>query len=384
MNHESHPKASARAAFVVEQTLGHVTHFRNLRDFMAQQSAVLPVMLPIPFETRGLAGRMPLFRSNWSVRASWRARRALETARATCHLDAIVFHTQVTALFSQSLMRDIPSIISLDATPINYDSVGAHYGHRGAGGSLVDQQAYRLNRNAFHAAARLVAWSEWARRSLIHDYGVDAERIRVHAPGAAGEFFDIGRARLGAADATQRGRPVRLLFVGGDFERKGGPALLECVRGALANRCELHLVTNARVQAQPGVFVHKNLGPNSAALRQLYAEADVFVLPTNADCLAVVLMEATAAALPVITTNVGALPEAVRPGESGLLIPAGDTAALASALSSLVDDAQQRRRLGRAAHALAVEKFDAHRNNRALLDLVLDLTQARNDSRRAA
>src|SRR5206468_3682262 len=98
-----------------------------------------------------------------------------------------------------------------------------------------------------------------------------------------------------------RSRPARVLFVGGDFKRKGGPALLEVMRGPLAGWCELHVVTQAEVAPQPGVVVHRGLQANSPELLRLFATADIFVLPTMADCLAVVLMEATAAGLPVIT-----------------------------------------------------------------------------------
>jgi len=385
MKHEFRPGNPVRAAFVVEQTLGHVTHYRNLRNFAEQQYDVAPVWLPIAFEVRGPTRLIPLVRSNWSVRASWRARRALDAELGRNALDALVFHTQVTSLFARSLMRQIPSIISLDATPMNYDTVGAAYGHTPAGDGLVERQKYRLNRAAMHSSARLVTWSEWARRSLIDDYGVDGGRIRILAPGAAPDYFKIGRTRGAQSTVEADTRPVKLLFVGGDFARKGGPALLECMRDPyLAARCELHLVTNAHVSAQSNVFVHHNVQANTPESLRLYAEADVFVLPTLADCLAVVLMEATAAALPVITTNVGALAEAVEPGESGLLIRAGDGGDLRTALRALVDDPRRRQSMGNAGHALARQKFDAHRNNRALLDLVIELAQSRQDTRRAA
>jgi glycosyltransferase involved in cell wall biosynthesis len=323
---------------------------------------------------------VPVLRSNWSVRASWRTRRALDALLARAELDALVFHTQVTSLFSRSLMQRIPSLVSLDATPINYDSVAGHYGHRAATNSFVDRQAYRLNRAALHAAERLVTWSEWARTSLIVDYAVDPGRIHVLAPGAAPAYFEIGDAR----STTARDRRVKLLFVGGDFKRKGGSLLLEVMRGPLGERCELHLVTNAEVGSQPNVLVHRNVRANSPELLRLYAEADIFVLPTLADCLALVLMEATAAGLPVVTTNVGALGEAVQHGQSGLLLPADDSRALSDALVALVDDPQRRRRMAKLGHALAREKFDARRNNRVLLNLVTEMAHARHASTRAA
>jgi glycosyltransferase involved in cell wall biosynthesis len=376
-------RGAVRTAFVMEQTLGHVTHFQNLREAVRGHADVSATWLPIPFAEHPVAGLLPPLR-NWSVRASLRARRALGRALAAAPHDALVFHTQVTALFSLGLMRRVPTIVSLDATPINYDSVGSYYGHRRAGSGLLDRQKYALNRRVFEAAAGVVTWSAWARDSLDRDYGIDPSRVRVIAPGAASAYFAIGERRLARSEMADPDRPVRLLFVGGDFDRKGGPLLLQCMRGSLADRCELHLVTHAQVTPQRNVVVHQGVRPNSPELLRLFAEADVFVLPTMAECLAVVLMEATAAGLPVITTDVAALGEAVLPGESGLLIRRGDVSALRRALEALVGDAQLRRRMGRDGHALARQKFDAGRNGRALLDLVIEVAQAGRGPGRAA
>ena len=186
-----------RVAFVMEQTLGHVTHYRNLRAAVSDRPGLASTWLPIPFAAGQVGRLVPLFRNNWSVRASWRARRALRAALARGPLDAVLFHTQVASLFSVDLMRRVPTIVSLDATPINYDSMGEHYDHRPAGDGLLDRQKYRLNRRALHAAAGLVTWSEWAKASCVEDYGVPAERIRVIAPGAAPAYVEIGRRRLG-------------------------------------------------------------------------------------------------------------------------------------------------------------------------------------------
>jgi glycosyltransferase involved in cell wall biosynthesis len=373
----------------MEQTLGHVTHARNLREVVAGHADVEPVWLPIPFETRGVGRLVPVFSQNWSVRASWRARRALSHALARAPLDAALFHTQVTALFSVGMMRRVPSVISLDATPINYDSVGRYYDHRAAGDGFLDRQKRSTNRRAFHAATSLVTWSDWARRSLIDDYGVDAAKIRVLAPGASGAFFEVGDRRAAGHAAAARTGPgtgvlPRVLFVGGDFVRKGGHDLLDVFGTALRDRCELHIVTNARVEPRPNVHVHRAIGPNDPSLVRLFADADIFVLPSLAECLAVVLMEATAAALPVITTDVGALSEAVRPGETGLITRAGDRADLARALDALIGDPGARRRMGLAGRVLARHKFDARTNGRALLDIVVEAAKRGRHTREAA
>jgi glycosyltransferase involved in cell wall biosynthesis len=367
--------------FVMEQALGHVTHARNLSATLQERGDIAPTWLPIRFETSGAARFVPLLRSNWSVRASWRARRALHVALASHPHRALVFHTQVTALFSVGLMRRLPTLISLDATPINYDAVGHYYGHRPAGSGFIDRRKFQMNRDAFQAASVLVTWSEWAKASLIGDYGVDARKINVLAPGAAQAYFDIGERR----QAPRAEAPVRILFVGGDFLRKGGQHLLDAFTlDSFARPAELHLVTNHPVALRENVVVHRGLQPNSAELLRLFETADVFVLPSFAECLAVVLMEATAAGLPVITTDVGALAEAVQPGTSGLLVRPGGTGGLRRALDTLIGDAELRLRMGRAGHALAQRKFESQRNNHALLDLVVQAAASKSMARRAA
>jgi glycosyltransferase involved in cell wall biosynthesis len=229
-----------------------------------------------------------------------------------------------------------------------------------------------MNRRAFQAAGTLVPWSEWARRSLIQEYGADPDRIRVLAPGAADAFFALGERRGAAGAADGPAAPVRILFVGGDWTRKGGPVLLSALAGLPADAWRLDVVTREPVPATPGVTVHHGVAPNSPELLALFSEADLFVLPSLGECLAVVLMEATAAGLPVVTTDVGALAEAVRPAESGLIVPPKEVGALREALAALIDDPARRRAMGRAGHVLARERFDARANNQALLDLVVE------------
>jgi glycosyltransferase involved in cell wall biosynthesis len=376
----------ARVAFVMEQTLGHVTHARNLAQALDGRPEISPVWLPIEYGVQGIARFLPLYRGNWSVRASWRARRALTAALRSGPLDALLFHTQVTSLFSVDRMRRMPTVISLDATPLNFDHVTRYggYDHLVAGNGFVDRQKYLMNRRAFHAAATLVPWSDWAKRSLVEEYGVNPDKIRVLAPGANPAFFELGRQRV-ADDVTRNpDDPARILFVGGEWRRKGGPQLLEALAGLPAAGWRLDAVTRDPVPTVPGVTVHHGVGPNSPELLRLFQQADLFVLPSLGECLAVVLMEATAAALPVVTTDVGALAEAVRPGETGMIVPPNDVASLRAALAALVADPARRISMGRGGHALALDRFVAADNNRQLLDLVAEHGRLGTRPRRAA
>lgn len=354
----------------MEQTLGHVTHAQNLRSALASRPEIHSTWMPISYDVNGLGRLVPAYGGNWSVRASIRARRQLgrELARRQHHV--LFFHTQVTALFSTALMRRVPSVVSLDATPINYDALGAAYGHRPAGDGWIDSRKYEMNKGVFAAASALVTWSEWAASSLVNDYDVAYERIHVIAPGAAHAYFRIGEARRPSGDPD---RPVRLLFVGGDFARKGGPELVQAFRAVQAReKCELHIVTRDDVSPAPNVFVHR-VRPNTAELFQLFRDADVFVLPSYGECLSVALMEAAAAGLPIVSTAVGALDEAAVHGRNALVVRPGDTGSLGAALGLLVEDRALRERLGRESHVLAKAKFDADRNNGRILDLVATL-----------
>jgi glycosyltransferase involved in cell wall biosynthesis len=81
------------------------------------------------------------------------------------------------------------------------------------------------------------------------------------------------------------------------------------------------------------------------------------------------VIEAMAAGLPVVASNVGGLRELVRDGETGVLVPAGDPAALADALRPLLADPQLRRRLGSAGRVRAKTLFDLSGFRRAHLEL---------------
>jgi len=91
---------------------------------------------------------------------------------------------------------------------------------------------------------------------------------------------------------------------------------------------------------------------------ELYRRADVFVLPTWREGFPNVVLEAMAAGLPVVATPVGAIPDAVREGEEGLLIPPRDVQALEAALRQLVESATLRLAMGKRARIRAEEVFD--------------------------
>ena len=368
--------SATRLAFVLEYALGHATHANNLKNALksAENGAIRPTYFDIAFDADfGKWAKMPPFRSNWTLRASLAALLALrrDARHSRSGFDAALFHTQVTAQFAHGFMRGTPSVVSLDATPIQMDALGSWYNHAAAP-VAVEGFKKRLTTRTFRSAKRLVAWSQWAKDSLVADYGVAPGKVEVIAPGIDLSRWDFADTRR----EKPSGEPLDLLFVGADFVRKGGDTLLAAWRGlpdTVRDRARLHLVTKQEPilsQSDGNVFLYSDIIPNDARLLDLFARADMFVFPTRADCLPLAVMEALAAGLPVITTGVAALPEAVIDGENGIIVPVSDEKSLSEAIGDLLSDESRRKSMGIAARAGAWERFDARKNYRRLVQTV--------------
>src|ERR1700737_1719052 len=206
-------------------------HFRSQQD---------PGDLLKPARLRGAGTGL----RSWTFEASLGARSALQRQLKSGPVDAAFIHTQVAALLATGVMDSVPTIVSMEATPVNFAQQGQAYGtHRNR--QLVESLKSRLNQRPFSHAAALVTWCRWAAASLVNDYGVDESRIRVIPPGVDVDLFQV-RER---PPEEVRG-PVRILFVGGQFERKGGTDLLEAMR-RLGPRAELDVVTGSELSDVP-------------------------------------------------------------------------------------------------------------------------------------
>ncbi len=164
--------------------------------------------------------------------------------------------------------------------------------------------------------------------------------------------------------------PVRLLCIGRLAEQKGQLVLIEALARARAARPELTLTLagdGPMRGALEAAIAARGLGAavaitgwvDEARVRAELAAHHALVLPSFAEGLPVVLMEAMAAARPVIATWVAGIPELVRPGSDGWLVPAGDAAALAAAMLELAAAPPARlAAMGAAARARALARHD--------------------------
>jgi glycosyltransferase involved in cell wall biosynthesis len=199
-------------------------------------------------------------------------------------------------------------------------------------------------------------------RASVIPYGVDTDTF---AP-AAGRRT-LWRGRLGIPEDA-----VLALSVGRMVTKKGYQVLLPELPGVLARHPTLHVVlagTGDRLEEFRAVAapwqgrVHLPGVVQRDTLADLYRAADLFVLPAvhdakgNVDGLPNVILEAMASGLPVVASRISGIPLAVEDGLHGRLVAEGDGAALAAALTGLVEDEEGRRSMGRAARLRAVDEL---------------------------
>jgi len=284
-------------------------------------------------------------------------------------LHCLYFHTQALTLLSLAEIKQIPTVISLDATPRNFNTVANAYNSNCAVGVLDKVKTARF-KQIFHHAAGFVAFSNWVKESLIRDYDVPPHKIEVIHSGVS---VDEWRPHV---KTPTLGRKLRLLFVGGDFCRKGGDVLLAAFYGGLQHLCEMDLVTkDPAISAADGIRVHHDLNPNDPRLKQLFLESDVFILPTQGDAPPFSLLEARACGLPIITTNVGALGELVHDGINGYIIPPNDSGSIIASVESLTNDPEKLIRMSEASRSMAVQNYDAKVNYKRLISYLKDVAQ---------
>jgi glycosyltransferase involved in cell wall biosynthesis len=258
---------------------------------------------------------------------------------------------------------NVPVIFSTDSTPLQLRAFGQHYGNWGGRSNVKFRVRDSLYRSFIKRTAAIQAYSSWAANSLRNDYGVSAEKIRIFPPGVDTNYWTPSR-RPAATSLP------RVIFVGGDFIRKGGDLLLDVFRQHLRGRAELDVVTRPGLVApEAGVRVHSGLKPNDPRLVRLFQEAAVLAIPTRADCFSMAGIEAMATSLPVVTCPVGGVADLFTSTKEGFLVPPDDGSGLARALDAIVSDPHLRRKMGAAGRELAVRRYDARTNTRRLLNL---------------
>jgi glycosyltransferase involved in cell wall biosynthesis len=302
----------------------------------------------------GAAANLDLRRWREEVNVGLLAARRVAAADREGPFDVLHFHTQATAYASLARMKRIPSIVSIDCTQ--------HLASLEASSRLA-RATYQANiahdGRVFRRSAAIVCTSKWAARDLSATYPDCASKVSVLPFPVDVDRFSADWIAQRAARAVSGYRP-RVLFMGGDFPRKGGHDLLDAWRdGGFAARADLDVVTDWPLGPEtipPGATVITGVEPYTDRWLELWRRADLFVMPARHEAFGIVYEEAGASGIPAIGTNINAVPEIVRDGESGALVPAGDREALVRAIAALVESPVLRERMGRAARQSVADR----------------------------
>jgi len=291
----------------------------------------------------------------------------LSMTAATGDADVVHSHTWYANLGGHlaSLLYGVPHVVTVHSLeplrPWKAEQLG--------GGYALSSWCERV---AVEAAAAVVAVSAGMRDDVLAAYpAVSPDRVRVirngidtaeYAPDPATDVLD--------AYGVDPGRPS-VIFVGRITRQKGVPVLLRAA-AALDPAAQLVLCAGqpdtpelaAEVEGlvadlratRSGVIWIPEMLPKRAVI-QLLSHATVFACPSLYEPLGIVNLEAMACGTAVVASAVGGIPEVVADGETGLLVPPGDPAALAGALGALIADPARAAALGRAGRERAVAEF---------------------------
>lgn len=216
-------------------------------------------------------------------------------------------------LQTQSLFRNtgtaVPTFIYTDHTNLNnlkYPDINPW--------EYLGTNAYRQAEKQVYENARMVfVMSGNIRQSLLRQYGLPDQQVRMIGAGSNTGVSDSNPAKY---------RSQKILFVGKDWERKGGPLLLTAFEKVLQEIPSAQLVIiGCRPKTNlPNCVILGEVGLDQ--VRAAYEDAAVFCMPTRREPFGLVFVEAMSRRLPIVASNIGALPELVENGRNGYSLPA--------------------------------------------------------------
>ena len=256
------------------------------------------------------------------------------------------------------LLGTVPVIHITDAM---YDTLIRYYSKYAKVSSRGLRIGKALQQKVVDEAHALLVASHWAANSAARYYGHEPGRMTVAPMGAN---FDTSPPPQPLRDNDG---PLRLLFAGFDWRRKGGKMALRILRHLRASLpdAEFHIIgcEPSAAQSEPGVVVHGKLDkadPRQAALFQdLFRISHFFLMPSRQEAYGLVYCEACAFTLPPVAADTGGVGEIVRHGENGLLLPEGTGAEdYAQAIAAVWNDAGRYRAMQAAARQAFEERLN--------------------------
>lgn len=225
------------------------------------------------------------------------------------------------------LETEIPIIYMTDAT---FQQLQGYYPYFSNLAAYNIRQGIELDKRAFQKTAHCMLASEWNKDSAVNDYAIDVNKISVIPCGANLDTIPS----MSDLNLNTSGQ-CRLLFLGVEWDRKGGDIALEtfrilkqrgmnpqlqiigCVPPPDSYRDDLSGETGITVIP----FLDKNNPEDFRQLQKIFFQTDFLLLPTRAECAGVVFSESSAYGIPSITTNTGGVSTYVMDGVNGYALP---------------------------------------------------------------
>lgn len=220
---------------------------------------------------------------------------------------------------------------------------GAHYKGKMLS-KTIDQE-----RSLYEKARIIFTMSDWLKDSIVEDFGIDEGKIHTIYAGTNQRIDDF--------DKSYDGKTI--LFVGKDFERKGGKILLEAFKSVKKQIKDARLViigTTLNID-QIGVEV-KGLINDKNELEKYYKQASLFVLPSLFEPFGIVFAEAFAYKLPCIGANSCAMPEIIEDGKGGFLVEPNSIGSLSEKIIQILSDESLSKNMGDFGYSKVKKVFD--------------------------
>ena len=258
--------------------------------------------------------------------------------------NTFLFSFQTQSLFDGSI-SGVPHFVYTDHTHLanlTYPGISQ--------ANLYSEDWINLERTIYMNASLNFLWSSNIAKSLIEDY---------HCPSSKVVCAYIGSNAVDdeSLEDSQKYYKKHILFVGIDWERKGGPDLIKAFE--LVRRVHPDAMLSI-VGCSPPIDI-----PNCHVIGRVpidmvgkyFHEASVFCLPTRQEPFGVVFVEAMVSKLPIVATNLGAIPDFVSNGKSGFLVEPGNTQGIADALLSLISNPEMCQEFGKKGFDLAQQRY---------------------------
>ena len=362
--------------------------FGNMLGNMAMTSLLVETLARLP-------GIEPTFvfvnvEDYEKIPASWWARAtqpwhvefvAREKARqaASRPFDILLVHGWEMAVAFRDLARRVPAAVMMDSVPATVDTQRRRQGFK----DWKRWLSHQVHHRAFQRAARefdfFLPKSSDGAASLQRDYGVERERCLVTYAPQNLEVWKPG--------ARRDSLPLRLLFVGNDFARKGGDFLLRLYAEHLAGTSSLTIASNdPSIEARklpPGVQWLRGLKRDQ--LVEVYRASDLFVFPSRQDYAPQVLAEALASGLPSLVNDFDGARDLVQDGETGFVFTLDAPAEVwAERVKRIAANPGELARMSARARQVAEEKLGLDRFERLITEVIEKLRAACGDAGRGA